>query len=177
MTTAVPKASGKPTEYREYESKYIKVRVVSFDYGQIWGLQTAGNAFKFSILPSPLYFVSFQIFYDPIRWTFLAPWECMLTPCTSLPMGLACRGISRQETSASRQPHMLKRTRGLLSCFTLLPHCWFLIMFFSLLWLFYVIPHLGWLCAGCWFTLHCPNSAWICSTEVCLFVTGTPHWF
>ena len=37
-------------------------------------LQTAGNALKLSILPSPCYFASFlKIFYNPIRWIFLAP--------------------------------------------------------------------------------------------------------
>ena len=35
--------------------------------------ETAENAWKLSILPSPRYFVSFEIFYDPIRRTFLAP--------------------------------------------------------------------------------------------------------
>ena len=35
--------------------------------------RTAGNALKLSILPSPRYFVSFKILYDPIGQTFLAP--------------------------------------------------------------------------------------------------------
>ena len=34
--------------------------------------QIAGNALKFSILPSPRYFVSFQIFCDPIKRTLMA---------------------------------------------------------------------------------------------------------
>ena len=37
--------------------------------------QTAENALKLSVLASPHYFVSFQIFYDPIRETFLAPFS------------------------------------------------------------------------------------------------------
>ena len=40
---------------------------------EIWDPQNAENALKLTILPSPRYFVSFYIFYDPIRWTFLAP--------------------------------------------------------------------------------------------------------
>ena len=35
--------------------------------------QIAGNALQLSIIPSPGYFVLFQMFYDPIRRTFLAP--------------------------------------------------------------------------------------------------------
>ena len=36
--------------------------------------QIAGNVMKLSIQLSPHYFVSFEIFYDPIGRTFLAPW-------------------------------------------------------------------------------------------------------
>ena len=48
---------------------------------EIFDPQIAVNILKVSILPLPRYFVSFQIFYDPIRQTFLAPGPPRLLTC------------------------------------------------------------------------------------------------
>ena len=50
---------------------------------KFWNLRTPNyrkSEIKLSILPSPHYFISFQIFYNLIRWTFLVPGRCMHTP-------------------------------------------------------------------------------------------------
>ena len=60
---------------------------------EILGPQIAGNVWKLSILSSQRYFVSFEIFHDPIRRTFV---DTPRTPPPPLPTCLyfACSYVT-----------------------------------------------------------------------------------